>query len=211
MPQLIFQMNDIISLLSTLITVLGFFITYKCLKKEYSLAIKKEKTLYATNEMKEALEVSHELLWTYMRMFAYKIELEKDFSVQERLLKEVKRFAELRERLGKMIINFGTMESVKLWAYFEHNFLSMTDSNGSIFSKHEYNNYYIMSVLILIVVQIKYDIYGLKLSPKYLFLSLFTQEMVETNGFFDKVIEYNNEIVKKMNLDKSFIIADKNF
>ena len=184
-----FQIGDLINLFSTLITVLGFVITYKCLKKEYNLAIIKEKNLYATNEMKDALNPSYELLWTYMRAFAYGIELKSECNNQKKFIGEAKKFRALRDELGKMIVKFGSLKSVKLWTHFEHNIISIGDENGSVITEHENSNYYIISVLILIIAQIKYDIYGLELSPKYIFLSLFSQEITEMNDFFDNIIE----------------------
>ncbi len=91
-----FQIGDLINLLSTLITVLGFVITYNCLKKEYNLAIIKEKNLYATNEMKEALNLSYELLRTHIRAFAYGIELKSGCNNQKKFIREAKKLRDLR-------------------------------------------------------------------------------------------------------------------
>lgn len=73
-----FRTGDFINIMSILITLIGFIVTYKCLKKEYNLAIIKEKNLYATNEMKETLDFSFLLLNYYMKAIVKAMEYQNN-------------------------------------------------------------------------------------------------------------------------------------
>ena len=74
-------------MISVFVTIIGFVITYRCLKKEYSLAIFKEKSLYATKEIKEALDLSYDLFWAYADYIFFLKENSDKNSIKEKMNK----------------------------------------------------------------------------------------------------------------------------
>lgn len=198
----ILQISDIISILSVFVTIIGFVITYKCIKREYNLAILKEKNLYATKEMKDALDLSYDLFWAYAD-YVYFLESNSDKDKIEEKEKKVEKFQNIRNSLRQLIIKYGSIQSIKLWSYFEHNMKYMST-----------DKYYVQwgtSILILIISQIKYDIYGIKMSPIYIYLSIFPKQFKNDSYdlFLQKSKEYNNNLVNILELDDFLMIRNE--
>lgn len=188
-----FDGSDFISLL---VTVFGFIITYFSLKKEYNLAIIKEKNLHATNEMKETLDFSFSFLDSYMKSIVKAMEFQNNKNSENRkeFKESAKEFHDLKKKLNDMILKCGSLQSVKIWSYFEHNF-------SEILGEHDNNNHYVIAILTIIIAQIKYDIYGIKVSPIYIILSLFPKDMGDNKIFFINQQKFINEIVDNLHLD----------
>lgn len=185
------QVSDIISIFTLSVTVAGFYITYKLMKKEYSLAIINEKNILAANELKEALNHAYDLLISYMEYTVRKDEA------------SLKRFHKMREKIQLLVVRHGSNNTMKIWSYFSYNLMP---EDGSDFMIHENSNYYIIAVLLLLIVQLKYDIYGLKISTKYIFLTLFGNDILKGNEeLFRNVMDYNNELIEKLGLDHCYI------
>lgn len=142
----VFEVSDIISFISIIVTAIGFVFTYLGLKREYSLAIIKEKNLHATKEMKATLDFSFLFLDSYMKSIVKAMEYQNDKkSKTEKEFKELaKEFRNLKDKLGNMILKFGSVQSVKIWSYFEHNF-------SEILGEHDNNNHYVIAILTIII------------------------------------------------------------
>lgn len=115
----------VIGLLTILVTVIGYIITYKCLKKGYKLDSISKRRLNAATEMKESLEYTYKFFGSY---------IEDTFTLNKdpASLNETD-FNNLRKKLTSLIIKYGFLDSIKLWSYIEYNFVSINNKIGEAF------------------------------------------------------------------------------
>ena len=200
------EFDNIVSLFSVLVTIVGFFITYSLLKKEYSFAILKEKNIKAADEMKETLDTSFQLLLLYINLHKYTI---KETIDKKSFDRDKRNLSEYREKLTYSILKYGSLNSVKLWTHIEYNLISIgVGENDVPFVQHENNNHYIIATLMLLISQIKYDLYGLESSPEYILLSQFGGLTKTYGDFYKNIKNYNNELVDKLSLSDFLLIND---
>lgn len=79
---------------------------------------------------------------------------------------------------------------------------------NSVFLNPDKNSYYILSTLLILISQIKYDLYEIKMSPQFILLSTFGYLADTDTELFKTIIQFNNEVIKKLNLDKFLLIKN---
>lgn len=193
--------NYIVDMIQIFVTIIGLIVTYLSLKRQFELSVLKEKTLNANKEMKEALNLSDEFYELYTDFLA---SLNKSSDIDDNKIGIAKRFNETRNKLRELIMEFGSLNTVKLWAHFDHNFVSKVEDNVNECK------YWGLAVLLLIISQIKYDLYGIEMSPKYVLLMKFQKVYKDDkrDSFLQHIRDHNNVIVKELKLDDFLLISD---
>lgn len=172
----------------SLVTIIGFFINYKLLTKEKNLDIYKYKN---EEQIKRLIDIPTDILFyidCYMKLLA-KCDIDRE------------RFGEVKEHIFNHVLCYGSEDAVKILLYFKHLLIQGIDDEVSV------NTSQLIAPLVLLLMQIKYDITNVKTSPKVWYVDFMSQKLLETN-LYEKSVKEINEIVDLLDLKDFLKITD---
>lgn len=165
----------------SLVTIIGFWINYRLLKRE--------KTLEAYNyKGEERIKIMIDIPQKILQYIEYYMLLTAGKNIDR------KEFEDVKQRIFNTVLCYGSEDAVKILVYFENLFFCGVD-DGSPTAPIQ-----IIAPLVLLLMQIKYDITSIKTSPKVWYVKFSSQTMMET-GFYEKSIEEINKIVDNLGLN----------
>lgn len=168
----------IITLISSCITILGFFVTIYTLMRSFKNEMQKTKNNIVLEHIRD---LPYEILDNFDHLN------DKDYN-------------------SKILLNEFTIIMKKVYAYGSIDaigIISKMQQENYLRKKNEFaNKYRPVCFYILLVTQIKYDVTGNAVSPDYWYRMKITD--YEQNKF--NFIDENNKIVKEMNLNPKFKI-----
>ena len=181
-------MEIIIVAIPSLVTIIGFFVSYKLLKKEKRL----DTYIYKNKEqLKKLINLPSKILF-YIECYMLLIGKQ---NIDE------KKFKEAKKCIFCDVLCYGSEDAVKILVYFEKLLAEGVDDESPISSVQ------IIAPLVLLLVQIKYDITNIKTSPKVWYVSYTSQGMLETE-FYENSVKEINRIVDIMGLSVFLKITD---
>lgn len=175
-------------IIPSLVTIVGFIINYRLLKKEKMMDTYVHKN---KEQLKKLIDVPEEIL-SYINSCMLLLANNK---------LDKKSFEEIKETIFNKVICYGSEDAVKILVYIERILYQGIDDEICV------SNVQIIAPLVLLMMQIKYDITGVKTSPKVWYANFTSQKMLKT-GFYEKSIEEINRIVDTMSLDNYLKITD---
>ena len=161
----------------SIISVIGFIVTYKSLKRNFKEELEKEKTSIHIEKMSsipyEILKLMDNIMQT-----GGKGDFLNDFT-----------------SLMDTIYAYGSKEAIKIAA-------TMQKENYTLRNTVSFNKYRAISMYILLATQIKNDVTGIRVSPE-LWLEMKITDYANNKDEFKKA---NNDIVRELKLENSFCI-----
>ncbi len=176
-------------IIPSLVTILGFVISFIINKKEHLQSIQKFKLEKQISDLygvqKDVLDYIDKLciLNTYPDT-------------------EQKEFNELQEKIDSIVIYTGSEDAVKLIAYIHSLIYTAKDDNIELPLRD------LIAAYVLLAMQIKYDTTGIKTSPKAWYIGKYTTQKMLKYNFYSDSINAINDIVKKLKLKKFLIIQE---
>ena len=167
----------ITSVVTSIISIIGFVVTYKSMKRNFKEELEKEKTSIHIEKMSS---IPYEIL-----------ELMDSIINSRGKGNYLKDFVSLMDT----IYAYGSENAIKIAATMQKEIYTL--SNNFI-----YNKYRVMSMYILLATPIKCDVTGIRVSPEFWFQMKIT-DYENNKSEFKKA---NNDIVEELNLEKSFYI-----
>ena len=162
---------------TSIISVIGFIVTYKSMKRNFKEELEKEKTSIHIEKMSsipyEILKLMDNIMQT-----GGKGDFLNDFT-----------------SLMDTIYAYGSKEAIKIAA-------TMQKENYTLRNTVSFNKYRTISMYILLATQIKNDVTGIRVSPE-LWLEMKITDYANNKDEFKKV---NNDIVRELKLGSSFCI-----
>ena len=162
---------------TSIISVIGFIVTYKSMKRNFKEELEKEKTSIHIEKMSsipyEILKLMDNIMQT-----GGKGDLLNDFT-----------------SLMDTIYAYGSKEAIKIAA-------TMQKENYTLRNTVSFNKYRAISMYILLATQIKSDVTGIRVSPE-LWLEMKITDYANNKDEFKKV---NNDIVRELKLGSSLCI-----
>lgn len=183
-------MNDIEKLLITVgipavISIIGFVVTIKTMKSNFQHEILKQK---ADVQLEKMAPIPYQLL----ELLQVMINGERNEIFEYGKSKNIQ--SELNYLLST-IFAYGSAEAIRIIALMQkENYENIGSKNRDLFRG--------MSLFVLAVVQIRYDITGKIVSPEYWFQMKITDYSDNT----DRIKKANNDLVKELELDPRFLI-----
>lgn len=175
-------------IIPSLVTIIGFFVSYKKLKKEKMM----DTYVYKNKEqLKKLINIPGEIL----SLINYCESLYGNEKIDN------KKFKRVKEHISNNVLCYGSEDAVKIWVYFEKHIYQGIDDNVCVSTAQ------VIAPLVLLLMQIKYDITNVKTSPKVWYVSFSSDKMMET-GFYEKSIEEINIIVDTLGLNDFLKITD---
>ena len=175
-------------IIPSLVTIIGFFINYRLIKKEKLMDTYVQKN---KEQLKKLIEIPKEIL---LYINCYMLLLENREIDKER-------FEKAKESILDSILCYGSEEAVKILVYFQKRLYQGIDDQFSV------NSVQIIAPLVLLLMQVKYDITDVKTSPKVWYVNFTSEKMLET-GFYKKSVKEVNRIVDTIGLDDLLKITD---
>lgn len=176
------------TLITSVITVIGFIISYILIVKQKKLAVQQHKNEWQIEKLAEILEDILDMISECEILLA-------GSNINK------KKFEERKKKIENITICYGSNNAVKIWNYYN----SLIDGGRDY--EIEVDNIQIIAPLVLLLMQIKYDITDIKTSPKAWYIHYASQELLKT-GFYDKSMIQINTLVDILNLPIFFKIID---
>ncbi|MGT2910789.1 hypothetical protein ACVR1I_03615 [Streptococcus cameli] len=169
------------------VSLIGFFITTHSLKKNFRNELEKNRDTVALEKMST---IPYEVLSLFDNMMdAESLNNKQQKMKQEDNLKNFK-------KLMNTIYSYGSIDAIKIAS------LMQKENYEAAKLKGNRDNYRMMSVLILLATQIKYDVTSVAVSPKY----WFEMKLNDFSANQRKFAEANNKLIDELNLNNSFKI-----
>ena len=190
----------IIDLLAILIpssvTILGFFITYfininnmknqfKIIELNFKNELIKKKSDLSIEKMSDAIVD----ILNLATLSIIKLPNCKNQNEKKNILNEI----ENKKIVYNVIYAYGSADAIKILSYFSK--LEKTNTN---------DNYKVISLYQLLVIQIKYDIMNVVVSPTSWIEMILNSKEFEANK--EKIIKVNNDLVDELKLNNEFKI-----
>lgn len=175
-------------IIPSLVTIIGFFVSCKKLKKEKMM----DTYVYKNKEqLKKLINIPEEIfsLINYCEALCGNKKIDNE------------EFERVKEHISKNVLCYGSADTVKIWVYFKRHILQAIDDNVPI------STVQVIAPLVLLLMQSKYDITNVKISPKVWYVSFSSDKMMET-GFYEKSIEEINIIVDTLRLNDFLKVTD---
>lgn len=178
-----FKIALMTSIITSLVTIIGFVISWRNIKFEMKL-------LQENQKRQERNKVSYRIPKDIMDY----VKLVMCLCAEKKINDD--KFEKLASRIFNTVICYGTEDAVKVQTYIKH--LVYYGRDGEIpFEKAEY-----IAAHIVLLMQIKYDLTGIKTSPKVWYVQFSTNYMQSLgNNFYMRSIESVNKIVDALGLD----------
>ena len=176
-------------IIPSVITVIGFVVNYMLTIKGKKLDVNRHKS---EEQIKKLIDIPTELL-TYIDC-SMKIVAECEV--------DQNKFRKAKKHIYDTILCYGSEDAVKILSHFEHITYQKVDDRITV-ENHEY-----FAPLIILTMQIKYDITNIATSPQAWYVKFMSQKLLET-GFYDKCLEETNRLVDLLEL-KSFLKITNN-
>lgn len=162
---------------TSVISIIGFVVTYKSMKRSFREELEKEKTSVHIEKMSL---VPYEIL-----------KLMEDI----RTSRNPSSYLENMTSLLNTIYAYGSKDAIRIAAV-------MQQENYALQNEKTRDQYRAISMYILLATQVKSDVTGIKVSPE-LWLEMKITDYLENRNAFQKA---NNKIVKELELDEEFLI-----
>lgn len=162
---------------TSIISIIGFIVTYKSMKRNFKEELEKEK---ASIHIEKMSSIPYEILKLMDNM--------TKTAGKENYLKV---FVSLMDT----IYAYGSKDAIKIAA-------TMQKENYSLQNTGKFNKYRAISLYILLATQIKSDVTGIRVSPE-LWLEMKITDYTKNRDEFKRA---NNAIVEELKLEKSFCI-----
>jgi len=171
-------------IVQSVISILGFIITYLFMRKSFKDELIKQKANIHLDEMSK---IPYECLMFYKRI------LNEEYENNVNFLDEL-------ECMYYKIYAYGTKDAIKILS-------SMGEANY-LFEKDEklVSPNRLVAFFILLASQIKYDITGI-LVPPFFFYQMKIEDCGGDRNELSKYIIENNSIIRELNLNKDFLMA----
>ena len=177
-------------IIPSLVTLLGFFITFIINQKEHVHNLQKVKS---EKQLSDLYGVQKDV-FRFIDMLCYSIAYPEN---------KPEGFDELQEKINSLIICSGSEDAVKLIVYVRNLIFSSRDDEINLSSR------YLIAAYVLLAMQIKYDTTGIKTSPEVWYVGKFTtQKMLKQGNFYDESKKAINKIVDDLKLN-SFMRIDE--
>lgn len=162
---------------TSIISIIGFIVTYKSMKRNFKEELEKEK---ASIHIEKMSSIPYEILklMDNMMQTSGKGDYLNDFT-----------------SLMDTIYAYGSKDAIKIAA-------TMQKENYSLRNTKTFNKYRAISMYILLATQIKSDVTGIRVSPE-LWLEMKITDYTKNRNDFKRA---NNDIVEELKLEKSFCI-----
>ncbi len=162
---------------TSIISIIGFVVTYKSMKRNFRQELEKEKTSIHIEKM---ADIPYEILklMDNMTKKAGGVDFLNDFN-----------------SLMDTIYAYGSKEAIKIAA-------TMQKENYTMENIEMFDKYRAISMYVLLATQIKCDVTGIRVSPE-LWLEMKIKDYTNNHNGFK---EANNRIVEELKLEKSFLI-----
>lgn len=181
--------NDVLAIIiPSFVTIVGFFINYKLLTKEKNLDVYMHKN---KEQIQKLIDVPMDILF-------YASCLEKKVAGGDI---DEKKFEEVKISVFDRVLCYGSEDAVKILSYFKYR-LNLGIDDGVNLEVSQ-----LIVPLILLLMQIKYDITNIKTSPKAWYIEYTSNKLLETNFYEDSIKEIN-KIVDSLQL-KDFLRVSK--
>lgn len=174
-----FDWTILFGVLTIIVSILGFIITYIQVKKTILAELQKQKQQIFLNKM---IDIPIRLL----RLFD---KLKEENYVKDNLDKEY-------NEIINTIIAYGSKDVVKI-ATKMHQFEFENENNKYSFE--------IFARAILIIMQLKFEITNIAINPELLYFKK-TNDYFQDQDYREKLIIINNEIVNEEKLNREFLI-----
>lgn len=164
----------------SIVTIIGFWINFEMIQKEKKLDAYNYKN---EEQIKELINIPRKIL-LYIENYMLLIENE---SIDK------KEFDKVKDSIFDTILCYGSDDAVKILVYYEKILYQGID-DGSVISSVQ-----IIAPLVLLLMQVKYDITNIKTSPRVWYVKFSSQKMQE-DGFYEKSVNEINNIVEYLKL-----------
>lgn len=182
--------TTICDIITPVITIIGFVISYRMITKQKELAVQQQKNEWQREKLasiyEDILDMIEEIQLTVANLNI-----------------DTKKYHEREKRINNTIICYGTKNVVKIWNHYK--FITYRCQDDKI----ELDVMQVMASLVLLVMQIKYDITDIKTPAKVLYVG-FTTEKLKKTGFYSGSMEEVSKIVKLLHLPSFLKCKDKN-
>lgn len=165
----------------SIISILGFIITFVINQKGYEQSIQKFKT---EQQISDLCGLQNDVI-DYVHALCKVIESPQN---------DNKRFHQLREKINLKVICFGSDDAVKLVLYIRNLVFSGVDDGIAV------SNGQLIAAYIILAMQIKYDTTGIKTSPKSWYIGIYTSQKMLATGFYMDSVKSINNIVDELKL-----------
>lgn len=175
-------------IIPSLVTLLGFIVSFRLKKREYIQNIQKYKL---EKQLSDLYGIQKDVL-NYVDMLCYL------FAFPD---KKPEGFDELQNKINTIVICAGSEDAVKLIVYIRNLIFSGKDDHI------ELSNRELIAAYVLLAMQIKFDTTGIKTSPNTWYIGKYTtQKMIELSDFYNESINAVNNIVEELQLSDFFKI-----
>ena len=168
-------------IIPSLVTILGFVVSYTINKKEHYQSIQIIKTEKQVEDLYSILRDVFKLIDMLELMIAYP---------QEKL----KGFDELKEKINTTVICTGSNDAVKIMVHIRE--MSNTGIDDGIHTE----NACLIAGYVLLAMQIKYDVTGVESSPDSWYKGRYTTQKIRQSGFYDRSVLFINSMVDQLEL-----------
>lgn len=167
----------ITAVLTSIISVIGFILTNRSMKKNFKNELLKEKTTVHIEKMSEMPLHILELME----------KMPKNLPSQDML--------EKYKKILNSVCAYGSNQAIEIVA-------TMQSENYQNANTEQFNQYRALAFYALLITQIKYDVTGIINSPDM----WYKMKITDYREIKKKVKEENNKIVKELKLNKGFLI-----
>lgn len=173
-------------IISSIISIVGFTITYFSMKESFKNELKRNRDTLALDNMSK-------IPYRVLTLFDEMVETNalKDTKLKEKKQEEkLKNFKEIMNT----IYSYGSKESIKIVSLMqkENYEIAVTNINQ--------NEYRMMAIFVLLATQIKYDVTSVAISPKYWFIMKLNDFDSQQNRLSDET----NKLIDELGLDDNF-------
>lgn len=176
----------ITTLITSLVSVIGFIVTYRSLMKSFKNELRKSRDSLALEKMSTVPYDILELFDDLMESSHFKKDSQKAKENQKTF-----------KKLMNTIYSYGSINAIKIFALMQKENYDRFNQGGNLD-----DIYRISSMYVLLATQIKYDVTGIIVSPN----SWFEMRITDYSSNMEKYKRANNKIVDELRLNSGLKI-----